>query len=43
MKWRYSDRWEGRNFEVRLDPKEDPSKNGETAYAAASSQGKTQD
>jgi glucoamylase len=39
MKWRLNDRWEGRNFEVRLDPVE----NQETAYAAASSQGKNWD
>jgi glucoamylase len=43
MKWRFGDRWEGRNFEVRLDPSEDPSENEETAYAGASSQGKIQD
>jgi hypothetical protein len=38
MKWRLNDRWEGRNFEVRLDPVE----NQETEYALASSQGKSQ-
>ena len=36
MKWRLNDRWEGRNFEVRLDPVEIQ----ETAYAGASSEGK---
>jgi glucoamylase len=39
MKWRLGNRWEGRNFEVRLDPVE----NQETAYALASSEGKNQD
>jgi glucoamylase len=39
MKWRLNDNWEGRNFEVRLDPVETQ----ETAYAGASSQGKKQD
>jgi glucoamylase len=39
MKWRLNDRWEGRNFEVRLDPVE----NQETAYAGASSEVKSQD
>jgi glucoamylase len=39
MKWRRDNRWEGRNFEVRLDPVE----NQETAYAMASSEGKNQD
>jgi hypothetical protein len=39
MKWRLDNRWEGRNFEVQLDPVE----NQETAYAQASSQGKHQD
>jgi hypothetical protein len=43
MKWRLNDRWEGRNFEVRLDPIEDPAENQETAYALASSQGKNRD
>jgi glucoamylase len=43
MKWRSNDRWEGRNFEVHLDPVEDPAENQETAYALASSQGKIQD
>jgi glucoamylase len=43
MKWRLSDHWEGRNFEVRLDPIEDPVENQETAYAVASSQGKNRD
>jgi hypothetical protein len=38
MKWRLNDRWEGRNFEVQLDPPEIQ----ETAYAVASSQGKNQ-
>jgi glucoamylase len=37
MKWRLNDRWEGRNFEVLLEPKE----NQETAYAGASSEGKS--
>jgi glucoamylase len=39
MKWRQDNRWEGRNFEVRLDPVE----NQETAYAQASSEGKHRD
>jgi hypothetical protein len=44
MKWRLSDRWEGRNFEVRLNRLEnDPVENQETAYAGASSQVKNRD
>ena len=39
MKWYPDNRWEGRNFEVLLDPVE----NQETAYALASSEGKNQD
>jgi glucoamylase len=39
VRWHDSGRWEGRNFEVRLDP----SENEEPAYAGASSQGKIQD
>jgi glucoamylase len=42
MKWYPDNRWEGRNFEVRLDAIEDAVENQETAYALASSQGKTQ-
>ena len=42
MKWRQDDRWEGRDFEVRLDAVEDPAENQETAYALASSEGKNQ-
>jgi glucoamylase len=42
MKWRLNDRWEGRNFEVRLDSAEDPVENQETAYALASSERKNQ-
>jgi hypothetical protein len=41
-KWRLNDRWEGRNFEVRLDSVEDPVENQETAYALASSERKNQ-
>jgi glucoamylase len=37
IKWRLHDRWEGRNFEVLLEPTE----NQETAYAGASSEGKS--
>ncbi len=40
MKWRQDDRWEGRDFEVRLDAVEEPAEIQETAYALASSEGK---
>jgi hypothetical protein len=40
MKWYPDNRWEGRNFEVRLDAVEDAVENEETAYAMASSEGK---
>jgi glucoamylase len=44
MKWRLNDRWEGRNFEVRLDPLEDdPVENQETRFAAVSSEGNSRD
>jgi glucoamylase len=43
MKWYPDNRWEGRNFEVRLDSVEEPVENQETAYALASSEGKNQD